>query len=148
MSGPLQWQVVAPALEGRPDVPAPVAPYSHATAFGPLLFVTGQMPVDPASNRLVGDGIVDQTHQVMQNLIAVVSACGAKLEDTLMARCYLTSMELFDQFNAVYASYFPHRLPSRTCVAVEGLAVGALVEVDLIVARSTSTADGFDHLTP
>lgn len=129
------WEIVPYAVEDRPDVPTPVAPYTHATAFGPLLFVTGQMPVDPVSGELVGDGIVEQTHQVMRNLGAVVSAAGAHLEDALMARCFLTSMDLFDSFNEAYASYFPNRLPSRTCVAVDGLAVGALVEVDLVVAR-------------
>jgi 2-iminobutanoate/2-iminopropanoate deaminase len=70
----------------------------------------------------------------------VVSACGASIEDTLMARCYLTSMDLYAEFNHVYASYFPTRLPSRTCVAVSGLALGALVEVDVIVARPDSGA--------
>ncbi len=117
-------------------VPAPVAPYAHATAHGGLLAVTGQMPIDPASGALVSGGVAEQTNQVMRNLTRVLELCGATLAGVLHARAYLVSMELFAPFNAAYEGWFtPATLPARTCVAVSGLAVGALVEVDLLVAR-------------
>lgn len=116
-------------------VPEPVAPYAHATAAGGLLCVTGQMPVDASSGRIVGDDIAVQTDQVLRNLARVVELCGARLDQILHARAYLTSMELFAAFNAAYAAWFePGALPARTCVAVDGLALGALVEIDLLVA--------------
>jgi reactive intermediate/imine deaminase len=121
------------------NVPLPVAPYAHATAFGGLLFVTGQLPVDPATNAVVPGGIKAQTEQVMVNLASVVQQCGCRLSDTLQARAFLTSMDLYDEFNETYQAHFPDRLPSRTCVAVTGLALDALVEVDLVVARALET---------
>jgi reactive intermediate/imine deaminase len=116
-------------------VPDPVAPYAHATAAGGLLCVTGQMPIDPDSGELVAGGIAAQTDQVMRNLERVLELCGSGLDRVLHARAYLTSMELFGAFNAAYERWFPtDGLPARTCVAVDGLAAGALVEIDLLVA--------------
>jgi 2-iminobutanoate/2-iminopropanoate deaminase len=118
-------------------VPAPVAPYAHATARGGLLAVTGQMPIDPATGELVASGIAEQTDQVMRNLARILELCGAQLSDVMHARAYLVSMDLFAAFNVAYEAWFdPDTLPARTCVAVSGLAVGALVEVDLLVAHS------------
>ena len=114
-------------------VPPQVGPFSHAVQFGDLLFVTGQMPTDPATGQLVAGGLVEQTRQVMANLQAVVRAAGAELDDTVMVRAYLTDFDDFDAFNAEYRTWFDDPLPSRTCVGVTGLAVGALVEVDLVV---------------
>jgi len=116
-------------------VPEPVAPYAHATEAGGLLCVTGQMPIDPSTGGLVAGAIVAQTDQVMVNLARVLELCDSGLEHVLHARAYLVSMELFVAFNGAYDRWFPHGLPARTCVAVDGLARGALVEVDLLVAR-------------
>ncbi|HEY5197737.1 MAG TPA: RidA family protein [Solirubrobacteraceae bacterium] len=120
------------AADGVPD---PVAPYAHATEANGLLCVTGQMPIDPASGALALGGVAEQTDQVMRNLARVLELCDSDLGRVLHARAYLVSMELFDAFNAAYERWFPAGLPARTCVAVDGLAVGALVEVDLLVAR-------------
>lgn len=114
-------------------VPAPVAPYSHATACAGVLHVTGQMPLDPVTHTLP-DGITAQTHQVMTNLRRVVELCGATWESVFSVRAYLTSIDLYDEFNTAYETWFTGPLPARTCVAVTGLAVGALVEVDLLAA--------------
>jgi 2-iminobutanoate/2-iminopropanoate deaminase len=115
-------------------VPLPVAPYSHAVAHGGLLYVTGQMPIDPQTGLLAPGGIGAQTDAVMANLARVLELCGASLDAVLMARAYLTSIELYPEFNSAYARWFGGPLPARTCIAVTGLAVGALVEVDLIAA--------------
>jgi reactive intermediate/imine deaminase len=116
-------------------VPEPVAPYAHATAAGGLLCVTGQLGVDAGSGLLVGDDIAVQTDQVLRNLLRVLELCDAGIEQVMHARAYITSMDLYAAFNAAYEAWFaPGELPARTCVAVDGLALGALVEIDLLVA--------------
>lgn len=115
-------------------VPEAVAPFSQATLCDGRLYVTGQMPIDPATNALVPGGIAEQTDQVMRNLARVVELCGSSLDRAVQARAYLTEFARdYTAFNAAYAAWFPERLPSRTCIGVTALAVGALVEVDLIV---------------
>ena len=120
-------------------VPPRVAPFAHATAAGPTLYVTGQMPTD-LEGRLVAGGIAEQTDQVMRNLARVIELAGGDLSrDTAMARAYLLRWEDYAAFNAAYEPWFGERLPSRTCVGTTGLAAGALVEVDLVCWR----ADGW-----
>lgn len=117
--------------------PKRVAPFSHAVRAGDMLFVTGQMPTDPADNtRCVEGGIGPQTRQVIENLRAVLEGCGAAWERTVMARIYLTDFERdYAAMNAIWEMSFPEGgLPARTTVGVTGLALGALVEVDLVVA--------------
>jgi reactive intermediate/imine deaminase len=116
-------------------VPEPVAPYSHAVRVGPLLFLTGQLPLDPETGEVLGVDVGTQTKAVMANLERVLDLCGASLDDVVQVRAYLTSMDLYDEFNAAYSSYFTGRLPARTCVAVVGLARGALVEIDAIAVH-------------
>jgi 2-iminobutanoate/2-iminopropanoate deaminase len=118
-------------------VPAPVAPYAHATAAGPLVFVTGQLPIHPDTDEVIGaDDVVAQTDQVMRNLDVVLQRTGSSLDRMLMVRAYLTSMDLYDDFNRAYAAWFPGRLPSRTCVSIGGLARGCWVEIDVIALRA------------
>ena len=120
-------------VPGAPP-PPPTAPYSHAVRAGEFLFVTGQLPADPGTGQLVGGGITEQTHQVMRNLQAVLRGASTGLERVVFARVYLVNFADYAAMNAVYASYFaPARLPGRTCVGVTGLALGALVEIDLVV---------------
>jgi reactive intermediate/imine deaminase len=114
-------------------VPPSVGPFSHAVRWGDLLFVTGQMPTDPATGMLVGGDIVAQAEQVRRNLENVLARFGATWDDTLMVRVYLTSFDDYERFNAAYRGWFHGPLPSRTCVGVTGLAVGAGVEIDVIV---------------
>jgi reactive intermediate/imine deaminase len=126
-------------------VPPQVGPFSHATRWGDLLFVTGQMPTDPATGELVSGDVVVQAEQVRRNLIAVLSQFGLTLDDALMVRVYLTSFDDFEVFNAVYTSWFRGPLPSRTCVGVTALAVGAAVEIDLIAGMpAPSTSESSD----
>jgi len=114
------------------DVPAPVAPYAHAVRAGPLLFLTGQLPLDPATDEIVGEEVADQTGAVIGNLVRVLDLCGASLADVVQTRAYLTSMDLYAEFNAAYERHFGAALPARTCIAVGGLARGALVEIDAV----------------
>jgi 2-iminobutanoate/2-iminopropanoate deaminase len=113
-------------------VPPQVGPFAHATRFGSLVFVTGQMPTDPGTGRLVEGDVVAQAEQVRRNLEAVLGQFGLTLDDVLMVRVYLTSFDDFDAVNAAYRTWFKGPLPSRTCVGVTGLAAGAEIEIDLI----------------
>ena len=117
------------------DGPKRVGPFSHAVKAGGFLFVTGQMPTltnDPT--KLIEGDIISQTHQVMKNLKKVLTAANTSLEDVVFVRIYLVNFQDFDKMNTVYESYFASdKLPARTCIGVSGLAVGASVEIDLIV---------------
>jgi 2-iminobutanoate/2-iminopropanoate deaminase len=118
--------------------PTPVAPFSHAVEAEGWVFVTGQMPTDPADDAApLPEGIEAQTRRVMDNLAIVLRGAGLALEHVVVARAYLTHFERdYDAMNAVYRSYFAQgRLPARTCVGVTALARGALVEIDLIARR-------------
>jgi 2-iminobutanoate/2-iminopropanoate deaminase len=120
-------------LPGAPP-PPPTAAYSHAVRAGDWLFVTGQLGVDPRTNTLVAGGTVAQTRQVMQNLQTVLRGAGTSLDRAVMARVYLTDFRDYEAMNAEYARHFAAgRLPARTTVGVTGLALGAAVEIDLIV---------------
>jgi len=116
--------------------PKPVGPFSHAVRAGDYLFVTGQMPTLPDDpTQLVSGGIKEQTKQVMENLKGVLAGLDSSLERTVFCRVYLVNFQDFDLMNEIYSSYFPKEgLPGRTCIGVTGLAVGALVEIDLIAA--------------
>jgi 2-iminobutanoate/2-iminopropanoate deaminase len=118
--------------------PTPVAPFSHAVACDGWLFVTGQMPTDPANDDApLPDGIEAQTRRVMENLKLVLAGADSALEQVVAARVYLTHFERdYTAMNRVYQSYFaPGRLPARTCIGVTALARGALVEIDLLARR-------------
>ncbi|HKJ10327.1 MAG TPA: RidA family protein [Gammaproteobacteria bacterium] len=120
-------------------VPPGVAPFSHATRWGNLLFVTGQMPTEPNSGELVRGDVVAQAEQVRRNLEAVLARFDLTLDNALMVRVYLTSFDDYPAFNTAYAAWFRGPLPSRTCVGVSGLAVGAAVEIDLIAGIPESS---------
>ena len=120
-------------VPGAPP-PPPTAAYSHAVRAGDFLFVTGQLGVDPRSNTLVPGGAVAQTRQVMENLKTVLAGAGSSLDRAVMVRIYLTDFADYPAMNAAYARYFAaDRLPARTTVGVTALALGAAVEIDLIV---------------
>jgi 2-iminobutanoate/2-iminopropanoate deaminase len=119
--------------------PRPVAPFSHAVEAGGFVFVTGQMPTDPAApDAPLPEGIEAQTRRVMDNLRIVLGGVGLGLEHVVMARIYLTHFEQdYAALNALWPSFFEAgKLPARTTVGVTGLAVGALVEVDLVAKRA------------
>ncbi len=119
-------------------VPLGVAPFATATAHGDLVYLTGQMPQDPRTGTLVEGGIVAQTDQVMRNLARVLELVGSALGNVLSVRAYLTDFSTYESFNRTYEQWFPDRLPSRTCVEVGALALGALVEIDLVAVRGGS----------
>jgi reactive intermediate/imine deaminase len=121
-----------------PGAPTPVAPFSHAVEADGWVFVTGQMPTDPADDaKPLAPDIEGQTVRVMENLKIVLAGLGLGLDHIVCARVYLTDFAAdYERMNAVYASYFPaDRRPARTCIGVTGLARGAKVEIDLLARR-------------
>ncbi|MCK7611600.1 RidA family protein [Roseibium sediminicola] len=120
------------------QAPKPVAPFSHAVEADGWVFVTGQMPTLPDDPEApLPEGIEAQTARVMENLKIVLDGLGLDLENVTFMRVYLTEFKRdYQAMNETYRSFFPpDRLPGRTCVGVSGLAVDALVEIDLIARR-------------
>ena len=117
-----------------PKAPAALGPYSAAMAYGNLVFLSGQTPVDPATGDLVPGSIEEQTERVIQNLTAVLEAAGASFDQVIKTTCFLTDMANFAAFNAVYARHFTSK-PARSTVAVKALPKGAEVEIELIAWR-------------
>jgi len=118
--------------------PRPVAPFSHAVEADGFVFVTGQMPTDPAApDAPLPAGIEAQTRRVFDNLRIVLGGVGLGLEHVVMARIYLTEFNRdYAALNALWPSFWAaEQLPARTTVGVTALAVGALVEIDLVARR-------------
>jgi 2-iminobutanoate/2-iminopropanoate deaminase len=115
--------------------PKAVGPYSQAIRFANLLFVSGQIALDPKSGEIVRGDIEVQTKQVLENLKAVVEAGGMGLEDILKCTCFLQDMEHFARFNSVYSTYFADVLPARETVEVSRLPKDVLVEISAICGR-------------
>jgi 2-iminobutanoate/2-iminopropanoate deaminase len=117
------------------NAPQAIGPYSQAIRLGDLLFVSGQIPIDPASGNLVPGEIEVQARQVMENLKAIVEAAGMTLADALKATCFIKDMGDFAKFNAVYADYFGATPPARETVEVARLPRDVRVEVSLICGK-------------
>ena len=114
-----------------PNAPAAIGPYSQAVICGDMVYTSGQIPLDPATGAVVGDGIRAQAEQVMKNLTAVLTAAGSSPEKAVKTTCFLADMADFAVFNEVYAACFTTN-PARSCVAVKTLPKGVLVEVEVI----------------
>ena len=114
------------------QAPAAIGPYSQATQYGNLLFVSGQIPLDPKTGELVEGDIEVQTKQVLENVQAIIKAAGMTLQDVVKCSCFLKDMEDFVKFNAVYNSYFAESLPARETVEVARLPKDARVEISAI----------------
>lgn len=118
--------------------PRPVATFSHCAEIDGWVFLTGQMPTWPGEpDRPLPEGIEAQTARVMDNLALVLGGMGLGLEHVAQARVYLTAFERdYAAMNEIYRGYFAEgRLPARTCIGVTALAVGALVEIDMVARR-------------
>lgn len=116
------------------DAPAAIGPYSHAVRSGSLVFLSGQTPVDPASGELVDGGPGEQTTRCLENLQLVANAAGGRIEDAVRCGIYVTDMASFGEVNAAYDEFFKDAKPARSTIGVSALPLGALVEIDAIVA--------------
>lgn len=113
-----------------PDAPPPVGAYSRAVRAGDMLFVSGQLPRDPATGELLGDDIRSQSRAALANLERVLNAAGGTLEDVVSVSAYLAGIQHWNAFNEVYAETFSPPYPTRTTVSAE--LHGALVEVSAV----------------
>ncbi|OJU76421.1 MAG: reactive intermediate/imine deaminase [Bacteroidetes bacterium 47-18] len=116
------------------QAPDPIGPYNHAVRTGNLLFISGQIPFDKASDRLITSGIQDETQKVMENLEAILTAAGATFGNVVKATIFLTDMGQFSQVNEVYGRYFAENAPARECIQVAALPRGVNVEISVIAA--------------
>jgi 2-iminobutanoate/2-iminopropanoate deaminase len=117
-----------------PDAPAAIGPYSQAVELNGTLYLSGQLPVDPASGRMP-EGIEAQTRQALRNLGAILAASGLGYGDIVKTTVLLADIADFGAMNAVYAEYFPDAKPARVCYQVAALPRGARVEIDAVAGR-------------
>jgi 2-iminobutanoate/2-iminopropanoate deaminase len=114
------------------NAPAPVGPYSQAIAAGNILFVAGQIALDPVSGKLVNHDISSETRRVMENLKAIVQEAGLDMDNVVKCTIFLHDLNNFTAVNEVYGEYFPHEPPARETVQVSRLPVDAHVEISCI----------------
>lgn len=116
------------------QAPRAIGPYSQAVVWQGLAFLSGQIPLDPATNQIVEGDIAAQTQRVLENLKAVLEACGSSLARVLKTTVYLKDMSEFPRMNEVYARYFPQNPPARATVGVARLPRDVRVEIDALAA--------------
>jgi 2-iminobutanoate/2-iminopropanoate deaminase len=112
--------------------PAAIGPYSQAVSAGGFVFLSGQIPLDPATGELVDGDIEEQTRRVLANLEAVLSAAGTSFDRVVRTTIYLVDLGDFGKVNALYAEKFPNHAPARATVQVAALPRGAKIEIDLV----------------
>jgi reactive intermediate/imine deaminase len=117
-----------------PAAPAAIGTYSQAVRVGNTIWISGQIPLDPATKELVGGGFEAQARQVFANVAAIIKACGATFDDVVKVNISMTDLANFATVNTVMASFFREPYPARAAVGVASLPRGALVEVECIVA--------------
>lgn len=117
------------------NAPAPIGPYNQAVKAGNFLFVSGQIALNPATNQLVLDDIVTETHQVMKNVEAVLAEAGMGFTDVLKSTIFITDMNDFARINEAYGQYFQNWAPARETVQVAALPKGVHVEISVIAAK-------------
>jgi 2-iminobutanoate/2-iminopropanoate deaminase len=115
--------------------PAPIGPYNQATQFGNMLFVSGQIPMVPATGEIVTSGIQDETRKVLENVQAILTEAGMDFSHVLKSTIFITDMAQFAQINEVYAQFFTANEPARETVQVAGLPRGVNVEISVIAAK-------------
>lgn len=116
------------------NAPEPIGPYSQAIECGGLLYLSGQIPVNPQNGQMCGENVADQTEQVCNNIKHVLEAAGYSFDNVVKTTCFLINPADFAAFNDVYARYFTSK-PARSTVFVNGLPKGALVEVEVIAKK-------------
>lgn len=114
--------------------PAPIGPYSQAISTGNLLFVSGQIAINPATQALNDGNITDETKQVMANIGAILKEAGMDFHNIVKTTIYLSDMSLFGEVNEIYATYFTRNFPARETLAVKGLPKNVHVEISVIAA--------------
>ena len=117
------------------NAPAPIGPYNQAVLAGNLLFISGQVALKPGTGELANADIIEETHQVMQNLKAVLTEAEMDFSNVVKTTIFLSDMDLFGQVNEIYGKYFSGDFPARETVAVKGLPKNVNVEISMIAAK-------------
>ncbi|KOH45645.1 RidA family protein [Sunxiuqinia dokdonensis] len=118
-----------------PNAPAAIGPYSQAIEADGTLYISGQVPLDPATAKVVDGGIAAQTEQVMKNIGAILEAAGYSFTDVVKSTCLLSDMANFKAMNEVYGKYYAENPPARAAFAVKELPLGVLVEIETIAVK-------------
>ena len=119
-----------------PKAPAPIGPYNQAVKTDGLLFISGQIAIDPSTNELINGTVKEEAHQVMKNLKAILDEAKLTFEHVAKTTIFLSDMSLFAEVNEVYGSYFNGDYPARETVAVKGLPKAVNVEISMIASVS------------
>ena len=119
-----------------PNAPAPIGPYSQAIDTGNMLFVSGQIPLNPEDGKLIVDSIVESTHQVMQNIQSLLHAAGFEWTHVVKCSIFLKDLNDFNEVNKVYSSYFENVPPARETVEVSRLPLDVSIEISCIAVKS------------
>ena len=115
--------------------PAAIGPYSQAVEINGILFVSGQIPINPETGKLVGSNITEQTQQVLINIGAILNEAGYSFQDVVKSTCLLSDIADFKAMNEVYGTYYPDNKPARAAFAVKSLPMGALIEIETIAVK-------------
>ena len=115
--------------------PAAIGPYSQAIEVGCTLYISGQIPVDPSTGKIVEGGIKEQTEQVMKNIAAILEEAGYDFKDVVKSTCLLSDMDNFAGMNEVYGKYYSENPPARAAFAVKTLPLNVLVEIETIAVK-------------
>ena len=119
-------------IVSTPTAPAAIGPYSQAVKVGNLVFTSGMIPIDPATNTLVEGGIEVQAKQALENLSALLTASGSSLAQVVKTVVFIKNMDDFAKVNEIYATYFTENFPARSCVEVARLPKDVLIEIEAI----------------
>ena len=115
--------------------PKAIGPYSQAILAGNTLYISGQLPIDPATGKFAEGGIAEQTEQALKNIGAILEEAGFSYADVVKSTCLLATMDYFKPMNEVYAKYYPTNCPARVAYAVKDLPMGAMVEIETIAVK-------------
>src|SRR4249920_902305 len=114
------------------SAPAPIGPYNQAVLVGNLLFISGQIAMNPVTGNIVATDVIDEAHQVMQNLKSILTEAGLNFSHVVKTTIFLTDMNMFTMVNEVYGKYFSGEFPARETIAVKGLPKNVNVEISMI----------------
>ncbi len=115
--------------------PKAVGPYSTATVHGDTVYLSGMVPIDPATGKVVEGGIEAQAHQALKNVRTVLNEMGLTMDNALKVSVYLTNLADFGVVNGIYAEYFGPNYPARTCVEVSALPLGVAIEIEVVASK-------------
>jgi len=116
--------------------PKAIGPYSQAVEANGMLFISGQIPIDPSTSKLIEGGIKEQTEQVMKNIAAILETAGYSFNEVVKSTCLLSDMDNFSAMNEVYAKYYGINPPARAAYGVVKLPLGVLIEIETIAVKS------------